>query len=96
MIAATVTQAVPLRVRVDGAASDSPATLAGGTTPALNARVYVFPNTSPPLVQAGVALGAYATVAALTAEQDRAMAAEAALAAGAPPFATIFKLGVDA
>lgn len=79
MIAATVTQVTPLRVRVDGAASDSPAVLAGGTTPAMSARVYVFPNTSPLLVQAGVSFAGYATTAALNAETSRATSAEASL-----------------
>lgn len=49
---ATVTQASPLRVVVDGATTDSPAMVLAGATYAVNARVTVtIRNPVPPLVQ---------------------------------------------
>lgn len=49
---ATVTQVSPLRVVVDGAATDSPAKALNGATYTLNQRVTVtVRNPRPPLVQ---------------------------------------------
>lgn len=51
-VAATVTQASPLRVVVDGAVTDSPAKGLNGATYTLNQRVTVtVRNPAPPLVQ---------------------------------------------
>lgn len=51
-VSATVTQASPLRVLVDGATVDSSASVLNGATYSLNARVTVaIRNPRPPLVQ---------------------------------------------
>lgn len=51
-VAATVTQASPLRVVVDGAVTDSPALGLNGATYTVNQRVQVqVRNPRPPLIQ---------------------------------------------